>query len=209
MPASWRSSIEKYGRQGQADTVLYPLKTQYPAAFHDVTNGTNSVPCEFAPTVSTNCISAGSGALVVSGVTEGEIGTGTTPEYNAAAGYNLATGLGTIDANNLVTDWPKITKTATSITMTPSQTTFAHGTAITISGSVTGTGTPTGNVALMTSSTEPLEQGQGVFPLSSGAYSSSTVNYLPGGTYNIWTQYGGDSSNCNEHFHAGFDYRLA
>ena len=43
-----------------------------------------------------------------SGVTEGQIGTGTTPEYNAAAGYNLATGLGTIDANNLVTDWNKI-----------------------------------------------------------------------------------------------------
>ncbi len=79
--------------------------------------------------------------------------------------------------------------------MTPSQTTFAHGTAITISGSVTGTGTATGNVALMTSSTEPLEQSQGVFPLSGGAYSSSTANYLPGGTYNIWTQYGGDSSN--------------
>ncbi len=59
--------VEKWGRQGQADNVLYALKTQYPAAFHDVTNGTNSVPCEFAPTVSTNCISAGSGALVVSG----------------------------------------------------------------------------------------------------------------------------------------------
>ncbi len=43
---------QKYGRQGQADNLLYALKTQYPAAFHDVTNGTNSVPCEFAPTVS-------------------------------------------------------------------------------------------------------------------------------------------------------------
>ncbi len=41
-------------------------------------------------------------SAVVSGVTEGQIGTGTTPEYNAAAGYNLATGLGTIDANVLV-----------------------------------------------------------------------------------------------------------
>ena len=37
---------QKYGRQGQADFVLYPLKAQFPAAFHDVTNGTNSVPCE-------------------------------------------------------------------------------------------------------------------------------------------------------------------
>ena len=40
---------QKYGRQGQADNILYALKTQYPAAFHDVTHGTNSVPCEMSP----------------------------------------------------------------------------------------------------------------------------------------------------------------
>ncbi len=80
--------------------------------------------------------------------------------------------------------------------MTASQTSFAHGTSITISGAVTGTGTPTGNVALMTDSTEPFQQSQGVFSLTSGSYSSSTVNYLPGGTYHIWGQYGGDSNNA-------------
>ena len=42
---------QKYGRQGQADFVLYPLATQFPAAFHDVTVGTNSVPCSFSPTI--------------------------------------------------------------------------------------------------------------------------------------------------------------
>ncbi len=180
-------------RQGQAANILYALKTQYPSAFHDITNGTNSEPCEISPSVSKNCIAVTSPA-VVSGVTEGEIGTGTTAEYNATAGYNLATGLGTIDANNLVTDWSKITLASTAVTMTPSQTTFAHSTAITINGTVTGTASPTGNVALMTDSTEPLQQGQGVFPLTSGAYSSS-VNYLPGGTYHIWTQYSGDANN--------------
>ena len=100
--------IEKWGRQGQADNILYALKTQYPAAFHDVTAGTNSMPCEFAPTVTPNCISAGAGAIVLDGITEGKIGTGTTPEYNAAAGYNLATGLGTIDATNLVNNWASV-----------------------------------------------------------------------------------------------------
>ena len=36
---------QKWGRQGQADNILYALKAQYPSAFHDVVNGTNSVPC--------------------------------------------------------------------------------------------------------------------------------------------------------------------
>ncbi len=182
---------QKYGPQGQADAILYPLKTQFPAAFHDVTSGTNSVPCEIG---SADCISVASPA-VVSGVTEGQIGTGTTPQYNAAAGYNLATGLGTVDANVLVTDWPNVHLAASTTTMTASSTSFAHGTNITINGNVTGTGTPTGNVSLLTDSTEPLQKSQGVFPLASGAYSSATVNYLPGGTYNIWTQYGGDNAN--------------
>jgi trimeric autotransporter adhesin len=184
---------QKYGPQGQSDNILYALKTQFPGVFHDVTNGTNSVPCEFAPTVSPNCIAVTSPATV-SGITEGQIGTGTTPEYNATAGYNLATGLGTIDANLLVTDWSKVTLAASGTTMTPSQTSFTHGTSITISGSVTGS-TPTGNVALMTDSTEPSEQGQKTFPLSSGAY-SGTTSTLPGGTYNIWAQYGGDAKNA-------------
>lgn len=42
---------QKYGRQGQAGFVLYPLKTQFPAAFHDVTHGTNSVPCNITTVV--------------------------------------------------------------------------------------------------------------------------------------------------------------
>lgn len=190
--------VEKWGRQGQADNILYALKTQHPADFHDVTHGSNSVPCEFSPLSSPNCVKiagAPSDTPFGSGVTEGQIGTGTTPEYNATAGYNLATGLGTIDANNLVNDWNKITLATSSTTMTASQTSFAHGTAITVSGAVTGTGTPTGNVALMTDSTEPVNQGQAFFPLTSGAYSNAAVNYLPGGTYHIWGQYSGDSVN--------------
>jgi trimeric autotransporter adhesin len=190
--------VEKWGRQGQADNILYALKTQYPAAFHDVTHGSNSVPCELSPASTPNCISATpSDSPFGSGVTEGQIGNTTSkvPEYNATAGYNPATGLGTIDANNLVTDWPNVHLAATATTMNASQTTFAHGTPITITGAVTGTATPTGNVALVTDSTEPVNQGQAVFPLASGAYSGA-VTTLPGGTYHIWGQYGGDSNNA-------------
>ncbi len=191
---------QKYGPQGQADTILYQLKAQYAAAFHDVTNGTNSVPCA---TGSADCITVTNPITIqvqtsngtTEAVTEGQIGTGATPQYNAGAGYNLATGLGSIDANTLVNDWNKVTLASTAVTMTASSTGFVHGSTITISGTVTGT-TPTGNVALLTDSSEPLQQGQGVFPLTAGAYSSATVNYLPGGTYNIWAQYGGDGSHA-------------
>ena len=183
---------QKYGSQGQADFVLYPLKTQFPAAFHDITNGTNSVPC--GPTGQNNCISVTDG-LTVGGVVEGQLGTGTTADYNAAAGYNLATGLGSVDANVLINDWGNVTFKSTSVTLAPSRTSFSHGTPITISGSVTGSGTPTGDVALMTDSTLLSNQGEATFALSDGSYSGS-INYLPGGTYNIWGQYSGDGTNA-------------
>jgi trimeric autotransporter adhesin len=187
---------EKYGSaQGQAGFVLYPLKAQYPASFHDILQGTNSVPCEFGVT---NCIAVTDPLTDSNGNTEGQMGTGTTPDYNAAAGYNLATGLGTVDAAQLVDNWNKITFAAATTTLTPSSTSFTHGTAITISGGVTGTGsTPTGDVALMTDSTEQLQQGQGLFTLSGGSFSSNTVSYLPGGKYNIWGRYGGDTKNAS------------
>ena len=111
---------QKYGPQGQADHVLYPLKTQFPASFHDITVGTNSVPCNtntlnlggstFAPV---DCIAAKTPITIQDpnygvSVVEGQIGTGTTPEYNAAAGYNLATGLGSVDAAQLVANWGSV-----------------------------------------------------------------------------------------------------
>ena len=75
---------QAYGPQGQADYELYPLAAKEPSAFHDVTLGTNQMPCQAG---SANC-------------TNGEL-TG----YAATPGYDLATGLGSIDANVLVTNW--------------------------------------------------------------------------------------------------------
>jgi subtilase family serine protease len=131
---------QKYGRQGQADTILYPLATQYPASFHDVTVGSNSVPCNIAATSagetkSPNCIAAPSGLSYsvndpnFGTAIEGRIGntTTSTPEYNAGAGYDLSSGLGTIDANLLVTNWTKVALPTSTTTLTPpSPATFAH-----------------------------------------------------------------------------------
>jgi trimeric autotransporter adhesin len=140
---------QKYGPQGQANYVLYPLAKQFPAAFHDVTLGTNTVPCALG---TPDCITApaGLGYSVTDPAhglaTEGEIGTGTTAEYNAGVGYDLATGLGSVDAAQMVSNWGNIKFDATTTTLSVTPSSFVHGTAPTISGTVTGTGTPAGDV---------------------------------------------------------------
>ncbi len=171
-----------HGPQGQADFVLYPLAKQFPAAFHDVTEGTNAVPCEIAP-ATPNCNAVG-----------GQLAYGELSGYPATTGYDLATGLGSIDANQLVTNWANVKFTATTATLTPSSTSFTHGTAVNITASVTGAGgTPTGAIALVTNSPQMSNQGQTTFPLTNGSATGS-INFLPGGTYSIWGQYGGDGT---------------
>ncbi len=201
---------QKYGRQGQANTILYPLKAQYPAAFHDVTNGTNSVPCYYSSTSTSNspkCIAVSnpltiqitSSSGITTNVTEGQLGTSsTTPAYNAAAGYNLATGLGSVDAYQLVTNWGNVKLGSTSVSLTPTTgTTFTHGTAFSFNGAVTGSsGTPTGDVALMTDTTEMSQQGLTNFTLDGSGNYSGSLTTLPGGSYNIWASYGGDNNNA-------------
>ncbi len=201
-----------YGRQGQANYVMYPLATQFPAAFNDIQNGTVTVPCATTNTTDANtgetftpndCQSVTTGDYTITDqvygtTTEGEIGlTAGVPAYNAGANYDLASGLGSIDAYNMVTHWGSVTLGATTTTLTPSATTFAHGTAVTISGTVAGSSTtpPTGNVGLVTTSAEVNNQGEALFPLTAGAYTGS-VDYLPGGTYNIYGNYPGDGSNA-------------
>lgn len=209
---------QKYGRQGQANYVLYPLATQFPSAFNDVTVGTNTVPCATTTVYtvnssgdttgtypSVNCMAVSNPLSVTdntyvtaNGVAEieGEISvTGTTAAYNAGTGYDLATGLGTIDANNLVTNWGSVRTGTSTTTLTASPTTFAHGATVTISGTVSGT-SPTGNVALVTTSADPNTQGQTtLFPLTTAGTYSGTVSTLPGGTYTIAGTYSGDGSN--------------
>lgn len=74
------------GRLGNANPQLYGLanSTFYNNVFHDITGGNNSAPCLQG---SPNCPSGGS------------IG------YTANTGYDLATGLGSLDVYNLVSKW--------------------------------------------------------------------------------------------------------
>ena len=83
---------------GQADFIYYPLAAKQPTAFHDVTVGGNQVLC-YSGTA--NCV-AGSSATNSSGyyVENG---------YSAGTGYDLATGLGSVDVANLIKYWSTVT----------------------------------------------------------------------------------------------------
>lgn len=189
---------QKYGRQGNANYVFYKLAAKAGAScesaageastciFNDVTVGTNEGPCA---TGSPNCITktAGDAYGVMSG-------------YNAGAGYDLATGLGSVNANNLVTKWNSVTllpSTTTLSNLTPTPTTITHGQAVTFTASVkpqTGTGTPTGTISLLGPTTSyNTSQGIAGFNLSNGTV-TGTTELLPGGTYSLTAYYPGDST---------------
>jgi len=72
--------------QGNVNPGLYVIASAVPAAFHDIVNGANWLPCQ-----------AGS-----PGCAFGVIG------YTTARGYDLATGLGSIDVFKLLTAWSSL-----------------------------------------------------------------------------------------------------
>jgi trimeric autotransporter adhesin len=164
--------VEKtQSRQGQANTVLYPLSQQAPQAFHDIAVGTNAVSCE-----------AGSPDCAAQSY------LGFSTGYSATAGYDLATGLGSIDAAKLVDNWSSVTfkPTATTLTITP--TTAVHSTPLTFTVNVTG-GPASGEITLPTthSSSGPYATTCAAFPCT------FTYAGLPGGSYNVSARYGGSS----------------
>ncbi len=176
---------EKYGPQGQANFVLYPLAAQYPAVFHDLTLGSNNEPCysyQVGYFVGCEADTNGDGYYSLQG-------------YSATTGYDLASGLGTIDVGNLIADWGKVSfkPSATTLTLTP--TTITHGETITATATVTGTGTPAGAVALVSGTTLPNNKGASAIQLGAGGTGQEAINYFPGGTYTVYGSYSGDGIN--------------
>jgi hypothetical protein len=166
--------------------------------FNDITLGSNAVPCipgVFSAANANDCGSGTDGPVMV-GATSIIPPTELIPStemdgHSATTGYDLGSGLGSVDISNLVNNWSKQNLAASSTTLALSQTTFQHGTTITLSGVVapaSGTGTPTGSVVIQASSTSG---GVVSIPLAAGAFSGTTIN-LPGGSYTVTAVYSGD-----------------
>jgi len=99
-PTLYKLAKAEYGSKGTS-LCLAKLgnKTAKSCVFHDVTQGSTAVPC--VPK-STGCY-APSGALGVLSRSS----TKYEPVYPATAGWDFATGLGSVDVANLVKAWPK------------------------------------------------------------------------------------------------------
>ena len=180
-------------RQGNANYVLYNLASQQskagtacnantgiPAAgcvFNDVTTDTIAMPCLKG---SPNCTVTNSGDRY--GVLSG---------YGGTVGYDLATGLGSVNAANLVTNWSNASFIASATTLTLSQSSITHGSQVSADVKVASTtGTPTGNVSINAlASNGSVQSG----PLLNGSYAASLSNF-PGGSYSVQAHYAGDST---------------
>ncbi|MGB6430572.1 MAG: protease pro-enzyme activation domain-containing protein, partial [Candidatus Acidiferrales bacterium] len=240
-------------RQGNANYELYALASKQVTAatsctsdsnpntadtsgctFYDINSGSNSVPCEGDSFGCSNTSETSTNAGVVeqsvsltNGAPDG------TVAWVASAGYDLATGLGSVNVYNLVHNWPAVVGAfhSTSSTLklctggtavcqpgdSPTALSFVHGTTVTVDiGVSSGSGTPTGNAAII-GSPNPLSNTNGNFamgttaavdifhltstgalnidayPLTNGAATGTTV-YLPGGSYAINTHYTGDGT---------------
>ena len=156
---------------GNINPTLYRLAKSTPNAFHDIVNGDNNEPCVQG---SPQCVNGMMG-------------------YAAAPGYDLATGLGTIDANNLVTQWTLGTASQTSLS--------ADATSVSLSDTVQLTATvtggqevPTGTVQFMANE-NPLATAT-LTPASDGKSATAAASIpaafaVYGGT--VYALYSGDS----------------
>jgi len=110
--------------------------------------------------------------------------------FNAGPGFDLATGLGSVNAAKLANSWNTGTKLATQMELSLPVSAVQHGHALPVNVSVqpvSGNGAPSGDFDLFAGSSTSIFGGtllQGVF--------SGFVNGLPGGQYQVQAHYGGD-----------------
>src|SRR5437588_9250220 len=206
-------------RQGNANYVLYALAKKAGASctssateaagcvFNDVTKGNSFLPTGL-PGVGTNSVPCQGGSLNCSVSTAGNTGVlvdpshTTTEAWTATAGYDMTSGLGTVNANNLATNWGSVSTIPTTTTLTLSPTTgITHGTGENVAVGINvkpnaGTAVPAGDVSLIATFPDGTTQGFDHFALVSGTVSGANTHSLPGGTYNVSAHYAGDGTNA-------------
>jgi subtilase family serine protease len=171
-------------RQGLANYALYRLAATQ-AAYPSQCNGSNT-----SAIPPTTCIF--NDVTVGNNVVPGEVGTA----YQANAGYDLATGLGSVNVANLVNQWSAVTFNPTTDVLTVTPSVIPHGSPVPFTITVTpnsGTGTPTGTVSLAAYTEQETILNMGAWTLSAGSV-SSTINSLPGGSTLLVAYYAGDAT---------------
>jgi subtilase family serine protease len=187
---------------GNVNPMLYALSQSVPTAFHDIVTGSNIVACQ-------------QGTPDCPPIAPYSYG------YSAGPGYDLASGLGSVDANNLVDAWMGLTPTSTTLAVSAASTTV--GTPVTLTATVASTGTVsmTGDVSFTFETYAPTGAGNtgdgpdgGLFddswvlgavavtPTTAGSATATlTVAIPPGydGTADVVAMYSGDESYLASH----------
>jgi hypothetical protein len=182
---------------GNINPMLYTLAhTPSNAAFHQVTSGTNVIYCE-------GDTPAG---FPTAYLCPGLAGSTDTIGFDASnadgtTGYNLVTGLGSIDANKLFSAWAAA-RTGSSVTISPSATDVDEGATVTFTAKVTPT-TGVGTVSFSNSNNGGAATVLGTATLNM-PYSQSNPNTgiatfattaLPAGSNSVTATFLGDASD--------------
>ena len=162
--------------------------------FYDTVTGNNSVACQGGTANCSNTSTTANqfGILV-------DPAHPNNPAWETSAGYDFATGLGSLNVANLLSAWGSASFTADTVAITsPSSVNIAHGQSVSFAVKVTPT-TATGSVSLVASPTGNPQLGIGSFTenttvtLGTGGTVNISTNELPGGTaYPVVAEYSGD-----------------
>ncbi len=161
------------GGAGLINPTLYSLasnSTTYASAFHDITSGNNFCPS-----------AAGCSAP-------------STTSYSATAGYDLTTGLGSVDLANLAGAWPASTSTligtTTAVSASNSSPNVGDSVTFTITVSATtGNTTPAGTLNLSVDGGTPTS-----VTLSSNGTATYPTSFSTAGPHSLVAQYPGNST---------------
>ena len=183
--------------QGNANYILYKMAassaqtshacgaTANPSSgciFYDVISGTNAVPCAKGSSPSCNVSNASDLYGVLSG-------------YSAATGYDLTTGLGSVNAANLVHNWiqPANSSSTTLSLNGGAAVNITHGQNVSVTIAVTPSAAP-GVVSLMGSPSGGSFVPLASFPLQNGAVSGTTAALAGGNSYAVKAHYPGNGT---------------
>jgi subtilase family serine protease len=167
--------------QGNLSPEIYTLAKNDPSAFHDVTEASSGVSgCSLSTASMCN-----NSAPSATSATGGEAG------YMVGAGYDEATGWGSLDVSTFIADYTsQVTTITPTVTVTPSASTITVAETLTVSVTVSGGGsnpTPTGSVTLTgggySSSPATLATGAASFAIPANSLTTGsdtlTVAYTP------------------------------
>ena len=170
------------GRQGNMNPLLYKIFASTPASFHDATIASSGVSgCAAAtPSLCDNSVPSSTAAL-----------TPAIPGYLLQTGYDLVTGLGSLDVNAFLNAAGLPIPTAV-ITSNPAAPTIFQSVqlSITVTAPAGKNGIPTGTVQFFQNGTAL----GGLLTLAGGTATLPAQTFMPAATYSITAVYSGDAN---------------